>query len=71
MPTGQWRLVIYHLLLFYMLNWFEVASEYLKEQHKPHRDAMRLIEVFYEVAMVMAAFLSLTWRYYILIQYII
>ncbi|ROL51079.1 Synaptonemal complex protein 2-like [Anabarilius grahami] len=28
-----------------------MASEYLKEQHKPPRDAMKLIEVFYEVAM--------------------
>ncbi|XP_067233806.1 synaptonemal complex protein 2-like [Chanodichthys erythropterus] len=37
--------------IFYMLNWFEMASEYLKEQHKPPRDAMKLIEVFYEVAM--------------------
>ncbi|XDV47171.1 hypothetical protein PO909_016871 [Leuciscus waleckii] len=34
-----------------MLNWFEMASEYIKEQHKPPRDAMKLIEVFYEVAM--------------------
>lgn len=39
-----------------MLNWFEMASEYLKEQHKPPRDAMKLIEVFYEVAMVIATF---------------
>ncbi|KAL1248895.1 hypothetical protein QQF64_022213 [Cirrhinus molitorella] len=34
-----------------MLNWFEISSEHLKEQHKPPRDAMNLIEVFYEVAM--------------------
>ncbi|ROL51088.1 Synaptonemal complex protein 2-like [Anabarilius grahami] len=33
-----------------------MASEYLKEQHKPPRDAMKLIEVFYEVAMVIATF---------------
>ncbi|XP_056090710.1 synaptonemal complex protein 2-like [Rhinichthys klamathensis goyatoka] len=37
--------------IFYMLNWFEMASEYIKEQHKPPRDAMKLIEVLYEVAM--------------------
>lgn len=49
-----------------MLNWFEMASENIKEQHKPPRDAMKLIEVFYEVAMVMH-FLSLTPRYSILI----
>lgn len=35
-----------------MLNWFEISSENLKGQHKPPRDAMNLIEVFYEVAMV-------------------
>ncbi|KTF94481.1 hypothetical protein cypCar_00025065 [Cyprinus carpio] len=34
-----------------MLNWFEISSENLKGQHKPPRDAMNLIEVFYEVAM--------------------
>ncbi|KAK2869887.1 hypothetical protein Q8A67_024279 [Cirrhinus molitorella] len=28
-----------------------ISSEHLKEQHKPPRDAMNLIEVFYEVAM--------------------
>ncbi|KAK7118146.1 hypothetical protein R3I94_021848 [Phoxinus phoxinus] len=28
-----------------------MASEYIKEQHKPPRDAMKLIEVFYVVAM--------------------
>ncbi|KAG1953743.1 synaptonemal complex protein [Pimephales promelas] len=34
-----------------MLNWFEMASEYVKEHHKPPRDAMKLIEIFYEVTM--------------------
>ncbi|XP_048031261.1 synaptonemal complex protein 2-like isoform X2 [Megalobrama amblycephala] len=43
--------LIHHGLVVKMLNWFEMASEYLKEQHKPPRDAMKLIEVFYEVAM--------------------
>jgi len=42
-----------------MLNWFEMASEYVKEHHKPPRDAMKLIEIFYEVTMVMG-FLSPT-----------
>ncbi|XP_077100428.1 synaptonemal complex protein 2-like [Siphateles boraxobius] len=43
--------LVHHGLVVKMLNWFELASEYIKEQHKPHRDAMKLIEVFYEVAM--------------------
>ncbi|XP_051737825.1 synaptonemal complex protein 2-like isoform X2 [Ctenopharyngodon idella] len=43
--------LVHHGLVVKMLNWFEMASEYLKEQHKPPRDAMKLIEVFYEVAM--------------------
>ncbi|XP_073796034.1 synaptonemal complex protein 2-like isoform X3 [Danio rerio] len=36
---------------FYMLNWFETASEYLKAQPKPPRDVLKLIEVFYEISM--------------------
>ncbi|XP_073686400.1 synaptonemal complex protein 2-like [Garra rufa] len=43
--------LVNHGLVVKMLNWFEISSEHLKEQHKPPRDAMNLIEVFYEVAM--------------------
>ncbi|XP_056593648.1 synaptonemal complex protein 2-like [Triplophysa dalaica] len=35
----------------YMLNWFERVSEHLKEQQKPTKIAIKLIEVFYEVSM--------------------
>ncbi|XP_057179397.1 synaptonemal complex protein 2-like [Triplophysa rosa] len=34
-----------------MLNWFERVSEHLKEQQKPTKIAIKLIEVFYEVSM--------------------
>ncbi|XP_026121038.1 synaptonemal complex protein 2-like isoform X2 [Carassius auratus] len=43
--------LVHHGLVVKMLNWFEISSEHLKGQHKPPRDAMTLIEVFYEVAM--------------------
>uniref|UniRef100_A0A8C1T9Z7 Synaptonemal complex protein 2-like n=1 Tax=Cyprinus carpio TaxID=7962 RepID=A0A8C1T9Z7_CYPCA len=43
--------LVNHGLVVKMLNWFEISSENLKGQHKPPRDAMNLIEVFYEVAM--------------------
>ncbi|XP_058621196.1 synaptonemal complex protein 2-like isoform X3 [Onychostoma macrolepis] len=43
--------LVHHGLVVKMLNWFEISSEHLKEQYKPPRDAMNLIEVFYEVAM--------------------
>ncbi|TRY91051.1 hypothetical protein DNTS_035774 [Danionella cerebrum] len=44
------RLVQYGFVVK-MLNWFEIASEHLKEQLSPQRDALQLVEVFYEVAM--------------------
>ncbi|XP_059390555.1 synaptonemal complex protein 2-like [Carassius carassius] len=43
--------LVHHGLVVKMLNWFEISSEHLKGQHKPPRDGMTLIEVFYEVAM--------------------
>ncbi|KAG1953740.1 synaptonemal complex protein [Pimephales promelas] len=43
--------LVQHGLVVKMLNWFEMASEYVKEHHKPPRDAMKLIEIFYEVTM--------------------
>ncbi|XP_043082152.1 synaptonemal complex protein 2-like isoform X4 [Puntigrus tetrazona] len=45
--------LVHHGLVVKMLNWFEISSEHLKEPHKPPRDAMNLIEVFYEVAMAL------------------
>ncbi|KAG1953754.1 synaptonemal complex protein [Pimephales promelas] len=53
-PLNYWSVAHDNLSparFFYMLNWFEMASEYVKEHHKPPRDAMKLIEIFYEVTM--------------------
>ncbi|KAA0705004.1 Synaptonemal complex protein 2-like [Triplophysa tibetana] len=43
--------LVNHGLVVKMLNWFERVSEHLKEQQKPTKIAIKLIEVFYEVSM--------------------
>ncbi|XP_073669183.1 synaptonemal complex protein 2-like [Paramisgurnus dabryanus] len=50
--------LVHHGLVVKMLSWFETVSEHLKEQHKPSKIAMKLIEVFYEVSMILCRITS-------------